>query len=175
MTFLKSIYTLKSISFFMLPSFVIGLDLLLNSSTFSNRMLWSSAASLVALLPLIIFSLKNLIVLNCWKSYMSLFISYFKLFLLNFYSHPVISSNSCLISLVRVSFGKCPSVDLRSIEILVTFLWFDNFWSSNLFLPWSPIVFICFFKAFPEREWIELSFSYILLWSEGSICSPVRN
>ena len=104
MTLIKSIYTLKSISFFMLPSFVLGLDLLLSSSTFSNRMLWSSTASLVAILPLITFSLKNLIVLNCWKSYMSLFISYFKLFLLNLYSHPVISSNSCLISLVRVSY-----------------------------------------------------------------------
>ena len=42
------------------------------------------------------------------------------------------------------------------------------------FIPWSSIVFVCFTKAFLNEEYVNLACSITLLWSGGSISSPVR-
>ena len=41
-------------------------------------------------------------------------------------------------------------------------------------MTWSSIVFVCFSKAFPNGEYINLACSIICLWLEGNISSPVR-
>ena len=41
-------------------------------------------------------------------------------------------------------------------------------------LLWSPIIFVCFCEGFPKGEYVNLTCSIILLWSGGSISSPVR-
>ena len=42
-----------------------------------------------------------------------------------------------------------------------------------LFFPQSSISFVCFSNALPREEYVSLACSIILLWSEGSIYSPV--
>ena len=42
------------------------------------------------------------------------------------------------------------------------------------FLPWYSSVFICFSNVLPKGEYINLTSSIILLWSDDNISSPVR-
>ena len=51
---------------------------------------------------------------------------------------------------------------------------FKAFKNSTCLIPWSSIVFLCFSKAFPKGEQENLASFITLLWSEGSISSPVR-
>ena len=49
--------------------------------------------------------------------------------------------------------------------------------SSSAFIcfsPWSSIVFLCFSKTLLREEHVNLAYSIILLWSKGSISSPLR-
>ena len=46
--------------------------------------------------------------------------------------------------------------------------------ASTCFFPWSSIVFICFLKAFPLKEKVNLACSILCFWSDGNISSPVR-
>ena len=43
-----------------------------------------------------------------------------------------------------------------------------------MFFPCSSIVFVCFSKALPKKEYANWTSSITLLWSGGSIFSPVR-
>ena len=42
------------------------------------------------------------------------------------------------------------------------------------FLPYSSIVSVCCYKAFPKGEYVNLAWSITLLWSEGNIALSVR-
>ena len=42
------------------------------------------------------------------------------------------------------------------------------------FVFWSSIIFICFSKAFPKGEDVNIAFSITLFWSDGNIFFPVR-
>ena len=46
--------------------------------------------------------------------------------------------------------------------------------ASTYFFCCSSIVFICFWNALPSEEYVKLTCSIILLWSDGNISSPVR-
>ena len=46
--------------------------------------------------------------------------------------------------------------------------------ASICFLPWFPIVFVCFSEAFPKGEQVNLACFIILLWPVGNNSSPVR-
>ena len=61
---------------------------------------------------------------------------------------------------------------ISSLDATSCFPWS---WISFIYLlPWFSIVFICFSKAFTKGEYVNLACCIILLWSEGSISSPVR-
>ena len=57
----------------------------------------------------------------------------------------------------------------------------DNFWllgfktskASACFFSFSTIVFVCFSKAFPNKEYANLACSITCLWLEGNISSSV--
>ena len=49
-----------------------------------------------------------------------------------------------------------------------------SFFALIWFFPSSSIVFVCFSKAFPKGERINLDCSIICFWLEGNISSPVR-
>ena len=76
-----------------------------------------------------------------------------------------------LISSFLISFGKSPSIDFS--------FWFfsgsKTSKASTCFFPCSSVIFICFSKAFPKGEYVNVAYSIILLWSGGSISSLVRN
>ena len=58
---------------------------------------------------------------------------------------------------------------------LVPIIYFPLYFMALIwFFPWSSIVFVCFSKAFPKGERINLGFSIICFWLEGNIFSPVR-
>ena len=63
------------------------------------------------------------------------------------------------------------------ITYLIVEYWtlgFEIFRASTCFFPWSLIVFVCFSKALRKGELVKLVFSITLIWSRGSICSPIR-
>ena len=47
--------------------------------------------------------------------------------------------------------------------------------ASSCFLSCPSIGFVCFWKAFPNGEYVNLACSIIFLWLEGNIFSAVRN
>ena len=51
---------------------------------------------------------------------------------------------------------------------------FKVFKGSTCFFPWSSIVFACFSKALARGEEVNLAYSIICFWLEGSNSSPVR-
>ena len=91
-------------------------------------------------------------------------------FRLIFSSHSLISSNLFLISLFLIFFEKRPSI----VSISWSSSGFKAFKASICFIPWSPIVFICFSNALPRGEYVNFAFSFILLWLDDNISSPVR-
>ena len=106
-----------------------------------------------SLLPLIILPPKDRIILNCWKPYMHLLVSYFILFPLTFFPQ-------FLILLVLISFGKSPSVDVRTC-------WFGSccktFKASTCFIPWFSMCILVFSNVFPKGVCVNLFYQSSLI------------
>ena len=60
---------------------------------------------------------------------------------------------------------SCSSIVFFVVVVVVLFFCFS---------PWYSIASACFWKFFPEGEYVNLACSITLLWSEGSISSPLR-
>ena len=64
-------------------------------------------------------------------------------------------------------FFFCKPIDLTNCFSCSLFV-------STCFFPCSSIVFVCFSKAFPNREYVNLACLISLLLSNGDISSPAR-
>ena len=100
---------------------------------------------------------------------------------INTFSNFLSSEDLSLISSCNIFF--CSLFGILSLSILKIFL-ISSLDSTNFFphssiaficfLPWSSIVLLRFSKALSRGEYVNFACSITLLWSEGSISSPVR-
>ena len=90
---------------------------------------------------------------------------YFKSSSLVLSSHFLILYISFLFLLVLVSFGIVPSTDFGSLFSAG----FKAFKAPTCFIPWFPIVYICFSNDLPRGEYVNLACVTILFWLDGNI------
>ena len=146
--------------FLFLPSFVLDLDLSLNSTIYFNRLVL-----ILCSLNYTSFTSRNTITKRSFcfiilKIIYVFFGSYFKSFHLIFSSHLLILSILYLIPLVLNFFGKPSSLDFRSCSFCSGF---ETSKTSICFLPCSAIIFIWFSNASPRGEYVNVACSILLL------------
>ena len=64
---------------------------------------------------------------------------------------------------------------LLSSDLYVIAFVFKISKASICFSLWSSVVSVCFSKAFPKVEYVNLACSIICCWLNGNISSPVRH
>ena len=153
---------------FSLSSFDLGLDLLLYFTIFYCRLLWSISALCMFIFSVWILLPKDLIVWNCWKSYVysflcyilslfvSLFLPIFCIPLFSFYFYCFSQFCEKVLPLILI----LDFILILKLLKLALFLDLQLFFSFSFF---CCFVLFCYSNALLSGEYVNLNSSIVLL------------